>query len=182
MITAVIVDNNHDINNAIANHYKFLPKDTLFKHINEPSIKSREDYSKLFMEVSFWKQFNTEDILVFQHDSVLLREGIEEFLKYDYIGASFHNWFPFNYMNGGLSLRKKSAMIDVIENHKEHLDTPEDFYFCQGLLKLNKYLPDPDVCDRFSIESHFKLGSMGFHAIDTYLTPLQCTLIRNQYL
>lgn len=174
-----IVDNKHDCNEVIHEHYKFLPSNTIIKYVYDNGIQSKDDYSKLLMSRKFWEQFETEHILIFQHDSRLLRTGIEEFLKYDYIGASW-NFEPY-VGNGGLSLRKKSAMLKVIDNYDDHKFLPEDMYFGYGCLALGLNIAPVDIADKFSIETKFILGSMGYHQIETYFTPEQCELVKNQY-
>ena len=180
MLTACIVDNKHDVNEIIHNHYKFLPKNTIIKYINDDRIQTKEHYSNFLKTKEFWEQFETEHILIFQHDSCLLKEGIEEFYEYDYIGASW-DFEPY-VGNGGLSLRKKSAMLNVLNNYNEHLELPEDMYFAYGCKALNLNIASVDVADKFSIETKFKLGSLGYHQIETYFTKEKCLLIKNQYL
>jgi len=74
-------------------------------------------YSKLFMTESFYDNIPTETFLVFQTDSIILKENkdiINIFLAYDYVGAP---WIINNKVgNGGLSLRKKSKMLEIIKN------------------------------------------------------------------
>lgn len=179
MITMCIVDNQHDCEKAIINHYSFMPKDSIIKYISDVEIKSKREYSDLLMTRAFWESFDTEDILVFQHDSALLRTGIEEFLGYDYIGASWK--FEPYVGNGGLSLRKKSAMLHIIDHYhiNKHLD--EDMYFGHGCIDLGLKLAPIEVADKFSVETKFILGSMGYHQIERYFTKEQCQIIKNQY-
>jgi hypothetical protein len=179
MITMCIVDNNHDCEKAIINHYSFMPKDSIIKYVNDVNIKSTSDYSALLMTKAFWESFDTEDILIFQHDSALLRTGIEEFLGYDYIGATW--WFEPYVGNGGLSLRKKSAMLHILDNYNLHKEMPEDVYFAYGCRDLGLKLAPIEAADKFSVESKFVLGSMGYHQIERYFTKEQCEIIKNQY-
>ena len=44
-------------------------------------------YSELLMTIDFWNNFIGEKILLYQEDSILFHNKIEEFLEYDYIGA-----------------------------------------------------------------------------------------------
>lgn len=179
MITMCIVDNKHNCNEVIHNHYKFLPSDTIIKYVCDDTIQSKDDYSRLLMSRAFWEQFETESILIFQHDSMLLRKGIEEFLQYDYVGASWE--FEPYVGNGGLSLRKKSAILAVIDNYKQHMNLPEDMYFGYGCIELGLNLAPVDIADRFSVETKFIMGSMGYHQIESYFSVEQCELIKNQY-
>lgn len=174
-----IVDNQHDCSKVINNHYSFMPKDSIVKYINDSSIKSKDDYSNLLITKDFWNMFDTENILIFQHDSMLLRHGIEKFLNYDYIGATWK--FEPYVGNGGLSLRKKSAMLHVLDNYNLYKHLPEDMYFGYGCRDLGLNLAPIEIADKFSIETKFILGSMGYHQIENYLTKEQCDIVKNQY-
>ncbi len=86
------------------------------------------DYNRLMLSEEFWAQVAAEHILVFQADSVLCGKGkanLDRFLKYPYIGCSFDKThlgtrvpWPGKafYGVGGLSLRKKSFMLDCIRS------------------------------------------------------------------
>ena len=41
------------------------------------------EYNNLLKSSDFWKRVKGDKVLIFQSDAILLREGIEEFLKYD---------------------------------------------------------------------------------------------------
>lgn len=71
-------------------------------------------------------------------------------------------------------------MLDIIENHKYETDRNEDIYFCKHLDKYGKLAPR-NTCGKFAVETVFKLGAMGFHAIDVWLTKAQCKQILKQY-
>lgn len=49
-------------------------------------MSSITDYNNLLKSTSFWDSMKANKTLVFQSDSVLLRNGIEEFMQYDYVG------------------------------------------------------------------------------------------------
>ena len=104
-------------------------------------------------------------------------ENIDEFLEYDYIGAQFPtNMYSGTYVgNGGLSLRTKSKMIEVINKQHilntqmdmeydeiriqyekagtEHLIIPEDVYFCKVMNEndIGK-LANIEEANKFSVE------------------------------
>ena len=111
-----------------------------------------------------------------------MRTGIEEYMQYDFIGAPIgHIQFPC--MNGGLSLRKKSKMMQVIAaiKYNEGLHGNEDMFFCNAIKDIGGNLPTKEIAQSFSVETIFGLGSMGVHAIEKYLTNDQCSEILNQY-
>lgn len=131
----------------------------------------------------FWSLIPHEKVLIIQPDSQLLRTGIEEFLQYDYVGAPWK--FAKHGGNGGLSLRTVNIMKRICEANQyrgEALDGNEDIFFSNIMfhMKMGNLAPR-EVCEKFSCESIFKLGTLGVHAIEKYLTKEQCETILNQY-
>lgn len=177
---AVIIDNRHipGLEDVIMAHELRLPMEWQVWHIANEPIHSLSDYNRLLTSKRFWRNM-PDKVLIFQFDSMLLRDGIEDFMEYDYIGAPIkHCDFPI--MNGGLSLRDSKAMLKVI-NHVPYQGEQEDVYFCRGLQQLGGKLPTREIADQFSTETIYKLGTLGFHAIDKWLAPIECQHIRGQY-
>jgi hypothetical protein len=185
-------------------HLKFIPKSfdfffycsknnieflrEKFKHnlrvnffIMQEEIQTENDYNKLLTSESFWLTLNDyERVLIFQHDSEILRLGIEPFLQFDYVGAPWK--FQNHGGNGGLSIRNPKAMIETIKRKPyrgQVLDGNEDVYFSNNLEVLG--IAPREVCELFSCESIFKKGTFGVHAIDKWLTPLQSSILKIQY-
>lgn len=76
-----------------------------------------------------------QHLLVFQTDSMLCansRQSINDWLEYDWVGAP---WSPSGKWggNGGLSLRKVSAIIDVLKNQVRSDKVPEDVWLAERL-------------------------------------------------
>lgn len=195
-LAAVIVDTRKiNLFEVIKNHLLFLPKNTKLyiftskenKYLQElfdcefhiVEINTIRCYNKLLKSFDFWNKINEENILIFQEDSRLLRKGIEEFYEWDYIGASW-NFRPF-VGNGGLSLRHKSAMLKVLDYCNPENDMNEDIYFAWGCNVLNLKLAPIEIANKFSCETQFHLGTIGYHAIDKWLTEEQCKQIKTQY-
>jgi hypothetical protein len=87
-------------------------------NISEVVINNIKDYNFLLMSVGFWRPLLKYDrVLLFQTDSGILRPGVEEFLRYAYIGAPW----PFDHRggNGGFSIRNPEAMIAAIEKYAD---------------------------------------------------------------
>lgn len=183
---AVIIDNRHlpNMEDIIIQHELMLPYDWQVWHIANEPINSIGDYNRLLTSKRFWRNM-PEKVLIFQHDSMLLREGIEEFLEFDFVGAPIRN-IP-GCMNGGLSLRSSKAMMDVINKYPyqgESVHGNEDIYFVNQMTFTgwDRYnLPSLEQAQKFSVETIFGLGSLGYHAIDKYLTASECEAIRGQY-
>jgi hypothetical protein len=195
-LAAVIVDTRRlSLYQVITDHLFYLPKYTKLyifstednRHLQEMlncefhvvEVNDIRGYNKLLKSKNFWNKIKEENVLIFQEDSRLLREGIEEFYEYDYIGATW-DFYPF-VGNGGLSFRHKSAMLKVLEICNPENDINEDVYFAWGcnVLKLN--LAPVHVANTFSCETQFHLGTFGYHAIEKYLPLEQVNEIKKQY-
>ncbi len=180
--TVILVENRPGLSaDAIKNHIPFLPKDWRFIHYNESKINSIEAYNILMTSKSFWDNFLYYDrVLIIQHDSALLRKGIEEFLEWDYVGAPWT--FQESGGNGGLSLRNPLVMSNICNNYvyRAALEGNEDIWFSK-LVAIEGKLAPRSVCSKFSCEAIYQEGTLGIHAIDRYLTLEQCQKIRNQY-
>lgn len=203
-LAAVIVETRKEINliKVINDHMKFLPDytqlfvfhgrshrflKTIFPEakLTEISYEINEKaYNELLTSPEFWEQFlSYYKVLIFQHDSGILREGIEEFMEMDidYIGSPW--LFPPYRGNGGLSLRTPKIMYDVCKdmNWNPTLGN-EDVAICNHMLRNNiGILAEISTCERFACESMFQLNSWGYHAIDKHLSPEECKQIRTQY-
>lgn len=119
-------------------------------------------YNDLLKKPSFWNSIPSENILIFQTDSILLRFGIDEFIKYDYVGAPWTRYREGSIVgNGGLSFRKKEKMIEISTNHIDNSIEMEDIYFCKYLNKNN--VASFDVAKEFSVEDVPYDNPLGMH-------------------
>jgi hypothetical protein len=128
---------------------------------------SHEDYNKLFItNRMFYSHIPTETFLVFQTDTMICERNkhlINEFLDYDYVGAPWPHISRNvgNVGNGGLSLRKKTKMLEIMDKDPE-IHIPEDDYFsCTTVTDV--YKPSFEEAKRFSIEHMFSEATFGFH-------------------
>lgn len=183
---AVIVENRFNPSEAIENHKKYLPGWEI-KWVNDPCIKSANDYNNLLTSVKFWSEYqHYEKVLIFQSDSGLLREGVEEFMEYDYVGAPWKKNAPWSRLdraggNGGLSLRCPKKALNLINRLPyDPRYGNEDVYFTHYLEKVGGKVAPYEVCKKFSVETEYQLGTFGYHAIDKHLSPSQCDTILNQ--
>lgn len=154
--------------------------DVKFRQI-ECRALTMEDYNNLLTSVEFWKAIPYDKVLMFQHDSRLLRKGIGEFLEWDYVGSPWT--FQAHGGNGGLSLRGKEAMLEILEKNSYggmEIHGNEDVFFCNIMKRQKMNLAPRSVCEKFSCEAIFKLGTFGYHAIEKYLSKGQVEQIINQ--
>ena len=136
------------------------------------------DYCNLFYNNWLYDNIPTETFLVFQTDSIICpkyKHLINDFLKYDYVGAPWNDAIMKDIKNvyggkdrvgnGGLSLRKKSKMLEILNNYKEFTQPkngrfiPEDVFF--SIRTSNK--PSDDEAKNFAIESVYNDKAFGVH-------------------
>jgi hypothetical protein len=164
-------------------------------------------YNALCLSSQFWRALRSEHVLIFQCDALMLRPGIERFMCWDYIGApataapvairggvGADAQGPVQVMNGGFSLRRRSAMLRCLRRIPVYARTQwepgtigpvrrralewEDCYFCRALATLGAALPPRDVQAEFSVESVFHPAPLGFHKPWRYLPRQQvCRLL-----
>jgi hypothetical protein len=178
---AVIIDNRPINTDWLVEFKKMLPRNWEYMAIKNHNIKSLNDYNNMLTSKVLWEAIPFDKVLIFQQDSNLLRTGIEEFLGWDYIGAPWK--FQEHGGNGGLSLRTKEFILKVIEKFPYDVSREgyEDVYFSNHIAEVGGKLAPRSICEQFSCESIFTLGTLGYHAIDKYLTPRATHEIRNQY-
>lgn len=183
-LAALIVDNRDmDFAPIYKRHADFLPKNTPVIHYKTHETSTVHGYNKLLTDAHFWHEFiNYDRVLIFQHDSGLLRGGIDVFYQYDYIGAPWQ--FQNHGGNGGLSLRNPQVMQDLLTRYPYRLTRAnEDVYISNVMFhrKIGNLAPR-SACSRFSIETIFELGTLGYHAVEKYHDPQRVKMILEQYV
>lgn len=132
------------------------------------------EYSNLLCSTEFWNLFHGDKILLYQEDTCLFQSNIHEFLKWDYIGASWpahSNHNVKNVGNGGFSLRTRQSMLDVIKTkpHTDYGDIAEDVYFTKVLIEQNLgIVANVEAADLFSTEYKFHPHCLGSHCFFLY--------------
>lgn len=109
--------------------------------LDDKWFQSVQTYNALMLSEQFYEKFvNYEYILVHQLDAFIFKDELSEFCKmnYDYIGAPWlYGQFVYKdgeggyyYVgNGGLSLRKVKAHLDVLRKRKTDINYNEDSFF-----------------------------------------------------
>ena len=146
--------------------------------LENPNL-SLNQYNAMLKNVRFWESLPYDKVLIFQSDSRLLKEGIEDFLEWDYVGAAW--MFQLHGGNGGLSLRDTEVMSEICRKSK-FTNRNEDVEFCNYMFENNfGNLAPREICFKFSVETIAMYGSLGTHAIEKWLSKHQCKKILNQY-
>lgn len=129
------------------------------------AMKDVRDYNNLLLSLRFWEEMlsGIDTVLIFQTDSFICKRGIESFLDVDYIGARS----PCDkVMNGGLSLRRRAKMIELLKLNQPKLFENEDVFFSRLVQHSSQAKQDS-----FSLEQREHNGaavSLGVHKLWFY--------------
>ena len=180
---AIIVENRniHNLDKIIQSHMDKLPGWDLI-HYDNMIINNGMDYNRIIADPQFW-EIDYDKVLIFQHDSGLLKKGADEFLDWDYVGAPWKasaSWARHDRAggNGGLSIRDVKAHRELLKVKQYDPGMNEDVWFVHNLKNVAPF----DVCQKFACETEYFLGTVGYHAIDKYLSLSQCIDIKTQYI
>lgn len=162
-------------------------------------LKPILNYCMLMTSNWFWHTFNSYyRVLTFQMDTALLRNGIEDFYKWDYVGAPCYSYVEDNTIqNGGLSLRNPRIMEYISRYHGWNTDLgeliqlgqgstasffAEDIFFTYRMIKhkIGNIAP-MEQAKLFSVESKFVWGSLGYHSPEKYLKEEDLERLKGQY-
>lgn len=133
---------------------------------------SNIEHSEYMESVHFWEKVKGQKALIFQTDSLLLRGGIDEFLKYDYIGAPWRKPKENQWVgNGGLSLRTVKKMLEICKNNRVTEQIWEDIYFVKHMKGVG--VADIETAMRFSMEDVFSPNPLGVHNPIRHIGPEQ---------
>jgi hypothetical protein len=142
-----------------------------------PASLRLDEYNELLKTRKFWEWCPREYILVFQTDSIIFSaspHSINDFLQYSYIGAP---WHVFNLLggNGGFSLRRKSAMLQVIDQCHS-TESQEDMWYSACLMQMaaagskSVKIPSKEEGKLFSVETIYYDKPFAIHAAWKWLS------------
>lgn len=139
---------------------------------------TQQQYNVRLLTVSFWESMPTENILIFQTDSLLLGPGLERFLGYDYVGAPWRWRKRTKGGNGGLSLRKKSSMIEALKRHlPKKIIGNEDLFFSRAVRSAAPY----HVGKRFGVESVWHKWPVSVHKPWRHLSTTKLLMLKRKF-
>jgi len=154
-----------------------------FEIVKIDKISSKDGYSK-FVIKELDKHFDTDFVLICQHDGYVIsgESWDEDFLNYDYIGASWLESDGYNVGNGGFSLRsKKLQHILATDDFIQSNHSAEDVTICR---LYRPYLEEKygikfapaEIADKFSYELREPIQpTFGFHA--NFHKPFRKTVV-----
>jgi hypothetical protein len=170
-------NNNLDYINNIINQNEFNDRQIKLKHVKVNNLSINEYNLFMFNEYTY-TYIDTEVFLIFQTDTLLsdlYSKNINYYVNYDYVGAPWVNSHNCNIENkcgnGGLSLRRKSKMLEILsyggflKNKNKMIAFNEDLFFSNVIYENNIILNKPSFEDSqlFSVESSFHDKSIGIH-------------------
>jgi hypothetical protein len=134
------------------------------------SLRDRERVSRMLTDPYLYSDIlaPAEHLLVFQPDSIFCAGApkiINDFLDYDWIGAPWSTTSNYG-GNGGLSLRKVSRILKVLETQKrkEGDGQLEDLWLSSRLNQLEgAKMADASISKTFSVESVWDDNPLGYH-------------------
>ena len=133
---------------SVENDMMLLDKEVEFTNLNIDSISADDSSLEIMLTKDFWNKVVGENVLYFECDTMLCPNSefkIKDFEDFNYIGGYWGNELGMmnqkynRVMNGGLSFRKKSFMLDIIENKlQSYLDNggnPCEDYFVSEMVE-----------------------------------------------
>ena len=128
------------------------------KILTERLFQGREGYSKFCIK-EMHKYVQTSHVLIIHPDGYPqnINAWDDDFLNYDYIGATWSYKDNMNVGNGGFSLRSKK-LLDILKNLNLREYHPEDDIICRSLRptleSMGIVFAPEEVANRFSIEGY----------------------------
>ena len=164
---------NHEyLINLVENNFREHKERITIYQINVVNFIDHE-YSNFMVNKQIYNLIPTETFLTFQLDTLIsakYKDYIYDFMEYDYVGAPWKKQpIPNLYVgNGGLSLRKKSAILHALDNDTYNIKyrENEDVYFSFYI----KNKPSLEKAKLFSTETIFSEKSFGTHNSYTHLS------------
>ena len=145
--------NNLDYINEVISENKYLGgRDFFCNDLEIDTITADDSSLEIMLTEDFWNKVVGETVLYFECDTMLCSNSeykVEDFEHFDYIGGYWGNELGMldndytRVMNGGLSIRKKSYMLDIIKNELQpYLDSGgnpcEDYFVTDRIRTIPK--------------------------------------------
>lgn len=165
-ITFVCSDKNLKYCQELAEHHKenitFLP---LFK-FTEDRETARGEYNRLLKSAELYEAIPCDNMLIVQTDSYLRKHLPDSILKYDYVASPF-SWEK-EHAGGGMSFRKKAAMLEIVKSSKRYIES-EDVFMSTSVQDMGYKMPKWEEGLRYFCESTLYAQTCGVHQWWTFL-------------
>jgi len=139
----------------------------IYIDINKNNLTIQE-YNQLYCSSIFWKillNIGCKYALTFEIDTVLLKDNIDDFLMYDYIGAPWCiKWLGcLEVGNSGLSLRNVNKMLEITSTCPLYNNMNNDIYLSYWCLQKKYNIPTIEIAKQFSVETIYYNDPCGMH-------------------
>jgi hypothetical protein len=140
----------------------------LFEGIGTPE-QGKFEYNELLQSERFWAGIDAEFILTVEMDCYLLRPLPQEMFTYDYVASPWH--WKKDSQGGGLSLRRREAMLQICKSDQPKYPNGQDCWACDGCKLLQLKMPPFDTAVRWFMESCYYQVPVGVHQWWTFWNP-----------
>jgi hypothetical protein len=138
----------------------------MFEGNPSPAI-GKNEYNYLLQSSGFYEAMPSENLLMMEMDTYLRKMVPSEILNYDYVAAPY-GWDTSS-SGGGLSFRKRSAMLTLCSNYP-NLYHAQDIYALKGMQSLGYMIPPYKEGVKYFCESCLYEDPVGFHQWWTFFS------------
>ena len=158
--------------------------------------------NNLYFNISFWQQCRGENLLTFEVDTCLCSKSP---WRWDNFFGSGRGWgwigaphtvitggvngarthLRLMHQNGGLALRRKSLLIEVLKNNtrfwisrQEKKQTYNEDVFFSLMHRVPMQVAPFEVARKFSVERHFNPTPFGLHKAWCCMTPWELRILQ----
>ena len=114
-----------------------LNKKFVNEHIANQNLEIKllnySSYNETCLDIDFWNMFETDKLLIHNMKYEITDENLNEWMKKDFIGMKRKKVIKKCSIDGGLSIRNRLKMIEVLEKEEIEPGWAEDLFF-------NKYI------------------------------------------
>ncbi len=135
------------------------------------NFENSRAYSEFVASREFLAQIPTETFLIAQTDSMInpnCKDLLGKFLQYDYVGAPWP-WDHLHVGNGGFSLRKRSAMLRILDRVGPLQGDYEDQFFSTAARVMKMKVPTREQAREFAVEQIYSPKFFGVHRVWDHL-------------
>lgn len=166
-ITIVCSDANYEYCKSVVGDKPTVAVIPLFTGIGTVD-QGKQEYNQLLQSSEFYRGFEEETLCIVETDCYFRRKIPNWVLDYDLVACPY-TWDE-SMAGGGLSFRKRDAMIRICETFPIKLDA-QDVYLWKGARELGLRLPSCEISEGGLTESIFSLTAFGVHQWWTFFFP-----------